>query len=70
MEPSQAAYNVPAVLSLSGELNIAALELAFTSLVERHEILRTRFLTGDDESPCQQIDEQFRFTLHRLDLRG
>lgn len=35
------AYNVPAALQLSGALNVDSLKTALTSLVERHEPLRT-----------------------------
>ncbi len=34
-------YHIPAVLRLKGALDIAALEFALQSIVERHEILRT-----------------------------
>ncbi len=34
-------YNVPAVLKLKGNLNIAALEFAFKEIINRHEVLRT-----------------------------
>ncbi len=32
---------MPLVLTLRGELNVAALRAAFADLVERHEVLRT-----------------------------
>ena len=39
------AYNMPVALKLSGALNIAALQQALQSIVERHEALRTTFTT-------------------------
>src|SRR5262249_54278573 len=42
---SSSAYNMPAGIRLAGALDIAALERAFSTLVRRHEILRTRFVT-------------------------
>src|SRR3989338_3321538 len=36
-------YNIPLRIRLEGELDVKSLERSFTSLVERHEILRTRF---------------------------
>lgn len=38
-------FNVPAAYRLDGDLNVEALQLAFTKLIERHEILRTVFTT-------------------------
>ncbi len=49
----------------------AALQRALDRIVERHEVLRTRFVMVD-EAPTQQIvpAEQSRFTLLDHDLRG
>lgn len=49
LEPGSAAYNIPAVLRLSGELDAAALEHAVQDLVARHETLRTTFPEIDGE---------------------
>ncbi|WP_163871123.1 non-ribosomal peptide synthetase, partial [Myxococcus eversor] len=54
LEPGSSTYNIPLALLLQGPLDVAALERAFTSLVERHESLRTTFLTRDGE-PYQHI---------------
>jgi NRPS condensation-like uncharacterized protein len=63
------AYTVPIALSMEGELNVGALERAFRELVNRHEILRTRFpLRGT--SPIQLIDPPSGFQLARIDLSG
>ena len=42
LQPESAAYNVPIALRLQGEIRVEMLERAFTELVRRHEILRTR----------------------------
>jgi len=39
----QGAYNISAAISVSGKLDLGALERAFQRLVERHEVLRTVF---------------------------
>ncbi|MFY2562983.1 non-ribosomal peptide synthase/polyketide synthase, partial [Corallococcus terminator] len=54
LEPGSSTYNIPLALMLQGPLDVAALEGAFTSLAERHESLRTTFLTRDGE-PYQHI---------------
>lgn len=41
------AYNVPIVARLCGALNAVELALALDDLIDRHETLRTRFLTTD-----------------------
>ncbi|HAX77733.1 MAG TPA: non-ribosomal peptide synthetase [Cyanobacteria bacterium UBA11372] len=41
LEGKNAAYNIAMAFSLKGNLNLAALEQAFTLLIERHESLRT-----------------------------
>jgi amino acid adenylation domain-containing protein len=53
-EEANMAYNMPAAYIFRGELNIHALDLAFTSLIERHESLRTVF-REDDQSAVRQF---------------
>ncbi|HEY0781244.1 MAG TPA: amino acid adenylation domain-containing protein, partial [Thermoanaerobaculia bacterium] len=54
LEPESAAYNVPAALRMSGELDLTALRASVRELVRRHEPLRTTF--GKEEgSPVQRI---------------
>ncbi|VXD10569.1 Non-ribosomal peptide synthase involved in Hassallidin biosynthesis [Planktothrix serta PCC 8927] len=53
LEPTSSAYNICSVFSLKGRLRIEALQWAFQELQQRHEILRTIFLSVDGEA--QQI---------------
>ncbi|MFJ1759573.1 non-ribosomal peptide synthase/polyketide synthase [Amycolatopsis sp. NPDC088138] len=55
MAPSSAEYLVPNAVRLRGTLDVDALAAALTKLVERHEILRTRFVELDGE-PKQVVD--------------
>lgn len=55
-EPSSSTYNVPVTLRWNGPIDLDALRTALTTLVTRHEALRTRFpLVGGE--PVQQIAE-------------
>ncbi|MEU5693057.1 amino acid adenylation domain-containing protein [Actinosynnema sp. NPDC020468] len=55
LAPDSAEYLVPLVLRLRGPLDVAALRRAWTTIVARHEILRTRHeLVGDQ--PVQVVD--------------
>ncbi|MBZ4423334.1 non-ribosomal peptide synthetase, partial [Myxococcus sp. RHSTA-1-4] len=67
IEPGNTAYNLPTALSILGDLDVAALEKAFTALVERHESLRTLFAVQGDE-PEQRILPSSDFRLTVVDL--
>ncbi|TYP15978.1 non-ribosomal peptide synthase/polyketide synthase [Xenorhabdus doucetiae] len=63
------AYHIPVALRLTGSLNRQALTMALDHLVDRHESLRTRFVSIEGQ-PCQQIDPaDTGFTLTYHDLR-
>ncbi|MFF7772774.1 type I polyketide synthase, partial [Streptomyces massasporeus] len=49
--------SIPGMLRLRGFLNVEALEAAFSGLVARHEVLRTRFVIGAAGEPLQIVDE-------------
>ncbi|MEU2929424.1 amino acid adenylation domain-containing protein [Streptomyces sp. NPDC007251] len=48
-------WNMSAALRLAGPLDQAALAAAILDVVERHEILRTTYVTNDDGEPHQRI---------------
>ena len=45
LEAAKNAYNMPAAIRITGTLNITALEQGLTQLFERHESLRTNFVS-------------------------
>jgi amino acid adenylation domain-containing protein len=67
-EPNSPLYNVAVRLCLRGVLNIEALKNSLSSLVARHESLRTTF-NAVDGSPMQVIGESRPFDLQTVDLR-
>jgi amino acid adenylation domain-containing protein/non-ribosomal peptide synthase protein (TIGR01720 family) len=48
-------YNGAFALRLTGELNVAALESALRDVIDRHEVLRTVIVEGDDGVPHQVV---------------
>ncbi|HEX7643460.1 MAG TPA: amino acid adenylation domain-containing protein [Noviherbaspirillum sp.] len=56
MEGPSATYNMPSALRLRGKLDVDALRSALQLLLQRHEILRTRFVTHQGEPRMEIID--------------
>ncbi|MFI6868167.1 non-ribosomal peptide synthase/polyketide synthase [Nocardia sp. NPDC050406] len=54
LHPNSAAYNIPIAIRLTGTLNRRALTAAVRDVLNRHEILRTRYPELDGE-PVQQV---------------
>ncbi|MFD7432946.1 condensation domain-containing protein, partial [Streptomyces sp. NPDC059818] len=70
LTPGSAEYLVPFGLRVRGELNAGALGTAFTALVARHEILRTRFVTDDSGRPSQIVEAPWSVTPVVHDVRA
>ncbi|UUU22854.1 non-ribosomal peptide synthase/polyketide synthase [Streptomyces sp. DSM 40750] len=67
LEPDSAEYLVPLAFRVRGKLDTPALERAWSALIARHEVLRTRYALADGE-PSQIIDPPSAVALP-LDLR-
>jgi natural product biosynthesis luciferase-like monooxygenase protein/amino acid adenylation domain-containing protein len=65
-------YNMIGSYFIEGNLNIASLELAFRSLIKRHEILRTRFEEVTEGEVRQFIESDLKVDVQILeeDLRS
>ena len=57
LEPNLAAYHIPAVVRLEGELDTETLQTAFNQLLARHAALRTTFAINPEGEPIQQVHE-------------
>jgi len=66
LKPGNPANNRLAALSMHGNLNIAALQNSISSIIDRHEILRTSFQQHDNQ-PFQFIREQLDIDLPIID---
>jgi len=69
LEPGGVQYIIPAAARLQGVLNISVLEQAFTEVVRRHEVLRTRFAV-EAGRPRQVVEPAQAFSLPIIDLSG
>ena len=68
LQPGTAVYVIPAVLRLEGPLQVEALHRSLQAIVQRHGILRTRFI-ADGGQPQQQVEASLDLPLPVLDLR-
>ncbi|MBE9029048.1 amino acid adenylation domain-containing protein [filamentous cyanobacterium LEGE 11480] len=68
LDPNSRAYNLSRILRLTGKLNIAALQQALDTILERHEALRTTFqeVAGN---PVQVIGDAKALELPIVDAR-
>ena len=68
LEPGSTAYSMPFALTISGRLDVAALERSFSEVVRRHEILRTTFPAAGGR-PQQRIGAAWETAIPVIDLR-
>jgi len=69
MELVGSAYNIWEAFRLRGSLDLEGLRHSFVELVQRHEILRTRFEMTEGRG-AQRIDPPGKFDVTVTDLRG
>ncbi|ACK49825.1 amino acid adenylation domain protein [Methylocella silvestris BL2] len=67
LEPGNPASNIALRWELEGRIGAATIERAFQAIIDRHEILRTRFIDEDGE-PFQIVAPHFDFQLGVVDL--
>ncbi|MDQ1355388.1 MAG: hypothetical protein QG657_5698 [Acidobacteriota bacterium] len=61
-----AVYNMPRVLTVTGNLDVQKLESALKQMIQRHESLRTSFHIIDDQ-PVQEIHDNVEFNIESYD---
>ena len=66
-DTAKTSYNIPGVFSVEGQLDTALFEKAVNQLVQRHEILRTSFITIDG-LPKQKVHQQVVAPIEKVDL--
>ncbi|MEM8722032.1 MAG: amino acid adenylation domain-containing protein [Cyanobacteria bacterium P01_G01_bin.39] len=65
LEPDTASYNEINLFQLTGFLDVAVLERSFNQVIQRHEILRSKFIAVNEE-PRFQIAPTLPFTLSAI----
>jgi amino acid adenylation domain-containing protein len=60
-------FNISIAIKLQGELDLAALQQALDTIVERHQVLRTTFAEVN-EAPIQVVAESKSVQIDRIDL--
>jgi amino acid adenylation domain-containing protein len=68
-EEDSSAYNIPGAFMVSGKLDAAAYGRSIQALVQRHESLRTAFITVKGE-PKQRIVKHLEYRVRQEDLRA
>ncbi|HEX3046203.1 MAG TPA: amino acid adenylation domain-containing protein [Bacillota bacterium] len=66
-EKTGISYNIPMVMIIAGNLDLAKFDAAFHKLIKRHEAFRTSFELADGE-PVQIIHQNVEFTISQLEL--
>lgn len=69
LDPHNSAYTISGALRLRGELDVARMAQALTALVERHQVLRSRF-TETEQGLQQHLAPLAPVALPVVDLRG
>ncbi|WP_071189201.1 non-ribosomal peptide synthetase [Trichormus sp. NMC-1] len=69
LEPESSAYNIPAAIQLTGNLNVSALENSINQILRRHHILRTNFQVINGE-PVQVIRAETNLQIPVIDLEN
>ncbi|MFF7628021.1 amino acid adenylation domain-containing protein [Streptomyces cyaneofuscatus] len=69
IDPDSGEYHVPMVLRLRGAVDASALRRAWARVLERHEVLRTRYRMERDE-PVQEVTGSPESELVHSDLRA
>jgi len=68
LEPGSAEFVMPTRVRFDEDVAVAALTAALTSIVTRHEVLRTRLAAGPDWEPHQVVDPPADVPLPVVDL--
>jgi len=69
LNKNSTAYNWPTLWQINGEFDKARIEDVFRRLIDRHEALRTEFIT-ENGKPYQVIRSAIKFDLEEIEFNG
>ncbi|MEJ0094336.1 MAG: condensation domain-containing protein [Methylocella sp.] len=67
LDPASPSLNIALRWEITGQFSPATIEKAFQTIVERHEVLRTRIVEKDGD-PMQEVAASYNFKLTVIDL--
>ena len=67
LEPDNPLYNIPLAVRLSGALDVESLKRALNEIIQRHEVLRTRY-SWKTTCPVQVIADEVKIDVPIADL--
>lgn len=68
--PESPFYNIAKAYRFRGNLDITALERAFTDLLARHDVLRSSYSNGQDGAPTQTISSPWNIRVPVTEITG
>lgn len=69
LQPSSSAYNMHEALRVQGPLDVEVLQRSLNVVIVRHEILRTTFVTRNQQL-VQQVNDSLEVSINQVDLRA
>lgn len=69
LDSTKISYNIPTALRMRGRLDVAVMKRVLTQMIQRHEVLRTRF-PAPEGTPHQEILASIDLPLEVHDLRA
>lgn len=66
--PQSPLYNIPVVFEITGKFNPDVAQEAIQAVVDRHEIIRTVYVSLEDGSAGQRLSENLNFELNRVNF--
>lgn len=68
LEPDNPTYNIAIAWKIQGKLNIDILQQVWLAIIQRHEALRTTFVSGETGKPELRINDVTQLDLPIVDL--